>query len=99
LAVGEEGERRAGGLVWVEGCVGEAGVVVDADEEVVPAGATFCADRAAAGRVAAALDAAELFGVDVDQLARSRPLVADDRFGRVLVEYRAAVPFQDRVHG
>ena len=59
--------------------VGEAGMVVDADMEVLPAAATPTAAPAAADAVANAVDAAELLGVDVDELAGALAFVADDR--------------------
>src|SRR5206468_6969948 len=79
-AVVEEVEGGAGCFVRVEGGVGEAAVVVDADVEVVPAGLAFAAGEQAGAGVAGAFDAAEFLDVDVDELAWSLPLLADDRF-------------------
>jgi len=47
LAVVEEAEGAVGCFVGVEGGVGESGVVVDADVEVVPAGLAFAAGEQA----------------------------------------------------
>jgi hypothetical protein len=98
LAVVEEVEGVGGCFGGVDAAVGEAAVVVDADEEVVPAGAAFRADRAAADRVVGPDDAAEFLDVDVDQLAGPVALIADDRFAAGWVESRAAVAVEDRVH-
>jgi len=95
----EEGERAGGCFVGVEGGVREAGVVVDADVEVVPAGLAAAAGEQAAVGVAGAFDAAEFLDVDVDELAGPVALVADDGFGGAGVEAGAAVAAQDRVHG
>ena len=75
------------------------GVVVDADEEVVPACFAFGAARPTGQGVAGAFDAAEPFNVDVDQLARSGALVAHDGLFRLGVEACLAVAAEDRVHG
>ncbi len=79
--------------------MGEPGVVVDADEQVVPARLAFGAERLAGEGVAWSSDPAELFDVDVDELAWPLPLVPDDRFGLTLIEPGAAVAGEDRVHG
>ena len=78
LAVVEEVEGGGGCFGWVDLAVGEPASVVDADEEVVPACFAFAAVGAAGERVAGPMDAAELFDVDVDQLAGPVALVAHD---------------------
>jgi hypothetical protein len=93
----QEGERRGGRLRRVEPGVGEPAVVVDADEEVLVAGAASRADQAAAD--AAAADQAQLFDVDMQQLTRPGTFIADNRLSGTLVEAGAAVAAEDRVHG
>ncbi len=97
-AVCEEVERVAGGLGRVEAGVGEPCVVVDADEQVLPAGPALGADRPAGRRVERSRDPAELFDVDMDQLARPLALVEDDRLRLLRIEAGAAVAAEDRVH-
>jgi hypothetical protein len=86
LAVGEEVEGVGGRFGGVDAAVGEAAVVVDADEEVVPAGAALGAGGAAGGWVVGPADPAEFLDVDVDQLAGPVAFVADDRFAAWRVE-------------
>ena len=98
LAVVEEVEGVGGCFGGVEGGVCEPCSVVDADEQVVPAGFAFAAVGQACVGVARSLDAAEPFDVDVDQLAGPLPFVADHRFTHGWVEAGDAVAAQDRVH-
>ena len=90
-AVEEAGD--GGCLLVVEHLgVGETAVVVDGDVDVLPAdsvadvagpvgvfGVVVLSAAAAHPPAGAALDAAELLDVDVEQLARSGAFVADDR--------------------
>jgi len=97
-AVVEEVEGGGGCFGGVAGGVGEPGFVVDADEQVVPAGFAFAAVGTARLGVAGPLDAAEPLGIDVDQLAGPQPLVADHRLTGSWLEAGDAVAAQDRVH-
>ena len=104
---GEEGQRPgeegAGAFLLLVGQdlgVGEPGGIVDADMDQVPADALLLAAAVAGDAMADAVDPAELLGVDVDQLARCGPLVADHR--RLRIERRQAAetePAQDRPDG
>lgn len=63
---------------------GEAGSVVDADMDELPAGAAGLALLRIAGDAMADLaEAAKLLDIDVDHLAGVLALVAPDRFGRL----------------
>ena len=96
----EEGDRRGGGLVWVERGEAQPAGIVDRDEQVLPAGFALRALRAVAGdAVAGPDDPAELLAVDVHELARPLALVADDLLrsaGGTSREQPMAA--QDRVH-
>ena len=94
----EEVEGGGGCFGGVDVAVGEPGFVVDAGEEVVPACFAFGAARPPGVGVSGSLDAAELFDVDVDQLAGSLAFVADHRLPRFGVEPGDAVAAEDRVH-
>jgi hypothetical protein len=82
----EEVECVGGCFGRVELGVGDACSVVDADEEVVPAGAAATAVGQACLQVAGSFDPAELFDVDVYEFAGPLPLVAEHRFGCMGVE-------------
>jgi hypothetical protein len=97
-AVVEEVEGGGGCFGGVEGGVREPCFVVDADEEVVPAGFAFGAVRPAGLRVAGSVDAAESLDVDVDQLAGPLTFVADHRLTHGWVEAGDTVAAEDRVH-
>jgi hypothetical protein len=94
----EEVEGGGGCFGGVEGGVSEPCFVVDADEQVVPAGFAFGAVGPAGLGVAGPLDAAESLDVDVDQLAGPLAFVADHRLAHGWVEAGDAVAAQDRVH-
>ena len=101
---GEEGQRPgeegAGALFLLVGQdlgVGEAGSIVDADMDQVPADALLLAAAIAGDAVADAVDPAELLGVDVDQFARGRPLVTDYR--RLGIERRKSAEAEPPEHG
>jgi hypothetical protein len=94
----EEVEGGGSCLVRVEGGVGKPCFVVDADEQVFPAGFAFGAVGPTCLRVSGSLDAPEALDVDVDKLAGPFALVADHGFGCGRVEARDAVAAQDRVH-
>jgi hypothetical protein len=82
----EEVERVGGCLARVELGVGEPCAVVDANEEVVPAGAAAAAVGQTCLRVAGSFDPAELFDVDVDQLTGLAAFVADHRLSELRVK-------------
>src|SRR5581483_797902 len=60
-------------------CVGEPGVVVDRQVQVLPAGVAVAGEPVAVDAFADRPEAAELLDVDVHKLARSLALVADNR--------------------
>ena len=70
-----EGRQDAGSLfVWEERGAGDAGVIVDGDVQGLGAGAWV-----AVGADAGACEAAQLLDVEVEEIARRRAFVADDR--------------------
>ena len=79
----EEGRRRGGGLVGVELREGEAGVVVDADMKVFPAGAGAGVAPVPGDAVTGAAKAAEFLDIKVQQVARVRVFVTPDGRRRV----------------
>jgi len=87
---GERALQKAGSgflaLVRQHFAIGKPTGIVDADMQAFPTDPVMSIDRAGAASgnaVANAGDASELFGVEVQQLARARPLVAHDRRRRV----------------
>jgi hypothetical protein len=85
--VDEEGEAGAALLVGVDLGIGQPGVVVDGQVQVLPADAAArtLAGAIAGDAVADAREATELLDVDVDQLARLGALVAAHGLGRLKV--------------
>jgi hypothetical protein len=80
----EKGDGGGLALVGQDLGIGQARSVVDRDMEVFPADAAGPVSAAVAGdAVADAGDLAELLGVEVDQLARPRALIAYDRWPRL----------------
>ena len=79
----EEGRGSGGGLVGIELGEGEAGVVVDADMEVFPAGAGAGVAAVPGEAVTGAVKAAEFLDVEVQQVARVGMFVAADGRRRV----------------
>ena len=75
---GEEG-GAVGRAAGEQLAVGETGVVVDRDVQVLPAGAGAALHAVLEDPFADLVEAAELFRVDVQQLARTVALVADAR--------------------
>ena len=96
----EEAKRRVGRLVGIDGCEAEAGVVVDRDVQVLPAG-TVGSSRAITGdSMAGPYDPAQLLDVDVHELTWTGALVADDLLARRAYDQpRASVPAKHSVHG
>ena len=85
---GESGEEKGDGalraLVREELGEGDAGVIIDGDVKVLPTGAAGVIALAVAGdAMAEALDAGELLNIEVDEFARSGPLVAAQRWRRL----------------
>src|SRR5213078_4710234 len=74
---GEEGGAVLLALSWQQLGVGEAGVVVDRDVQVLPASARAAFDAVLEDPFADVVEAAEFLAVDVQQLARTIALVAD----------------------
>jgi hypothetical protein len=77
-ALGERGDCR-GGLVVVDLGVREPAAVVDDRVHVLPADPPRPPSAVAGDGVAGLIELAQLLGVDVQQLARARPQVADYR--------------------
>jgi len=78
---------------------GDAGVVVDGHEQHLPAESADMVTRVTGDAVAQPLDAAELLGVDVQQVARSGVLVALHGLDRLQVgQLREACPAQYAAH-
>ena len=76
----QESDGTARGLIWEELSESEAGMIVDGDVEILPAGARSVIALAISGdAVARADDAGELFDVEMDEFARLRAFVAADR--------------------
>ena len=73
----EEGAGAGLALVGQDLAVGESGCIVDGDMEDLPAAMAAAAGAITGDAVADALDAAELLGIDVQQLAGAGALVAD----------------------
>src|SRR3984957_2772314 len=87
----EEGHCAIGLLVRFDLGEGDAGMVVDADMDILPTCApTAASSTALTGSIpteemAHLLDASELFDIDVDHLAGDGTLIAAHRFGRLQV--------------
>src|SRR5262249_50987628 len=90
-------------LVWQDFAVGKPASVVDADMQALPTDPVMPIDRTSAApsdTMGDACDPPELLGVEVQQLARARPLVAQDWHGRVdRLEVIETEPAQDLCHG
>ena len=99
----EEGDRAGLAFVRQDLGVGESRGVIAGDVQVFSANAAVAVDHAGApagDTVADTGDAAELLGVDVDQLAWLLALVAPDRGGRIeLLEAAQTQAAQDRADG
>src|SRR5215467_8016044 len=80
----EKGDGAALLLVGHDLGKGDAGVIVDANVDILPADATAAAlaSAVAGNAVADVIELAELFDVDVDQLAGMLAFVASDRLDR-----------------
>ena len=72
--------------------VGQAGVVVDGDVQVLPASPATAIDAIPQDRLSDHVEAAQLLGIDMHQLARPGPLIADDRIALRPRQARAAPP-------
>ncbi|CAG2518536.1 hypothetical protein BCCR75714_07252 (plasmid) [Burkholderia sola] len=81
-------------LVWMHCRVGNPGVIVHCDEQVLPANAVHCIAPIAGDTMARTRDTAKLLDVDVQQIARRLVLVALNRFTRLQV----AQPRQSGTH-
>lgn len=100
---GDGSTKEVGGggaaLVGEDVGKGEAGVVINGDMQVFPAGADAATHRRC-DAVARAKDAAQFFDVQVEQVARTGALVALDRWRRIeiahAVEASAAQKAADR---
>ena len=75
----EEGDGAASGLIGQELSEGDAGMIVDGDMEILPAGPRGVIVAITSDAVTGALDASELFDVEVDEITRLLPLVTAQR--------------------
>ena len=76
-------ENALGPFIWEQASEGEAGVVVDGDVETFNAGSWVAEGAIAGGADAWAKEAAQLFDVEVEEVARGSAFVAQRRrFGR-----------------
>ncbi len=97
---GEEAGAGFTGLGRQQLGVGQPRAVVDGDVEVLPAKPALASGSVAGDAVAEAVDAAELLGVDVDQLAWLGALVAHDLGTLIeLLEAAEAAAAQDSSDG
>ena len=95
----EDGDGGAG-LVRMDLGEADAGVVVDADVHVVPAGPGRALAAVSGDGVAGLLEAREFLDVQVEQFTGMLPLVAPDRRGRLEgVEPVEPCPAQDPADG
>ena len=78
----EEVHRRVLALVRADCRMTEAGVVIDADMQALPANAAHPVPAVAGHTMTRPLDAAELLGVEMQQFAGMGPLVTPDRSWR-----------------
>ena len=78
--------------------VGQAGVVVDGDVQVLPAGPAAAIDPVLEDAFSDHVEAAQLLGIDVHQLARPCPLIPDDRIALGARQARAPPPPQHLPH-
>jgi hypothetical protein len=78
--------------------VGEPGVVVDREVEVLPAGAAVASEAVAVNALADRPEAPELFDVDVHELTRTGTLVAGNRAADRLPQARDAVAAEHLPH-
>lgn len=104
LEPGDRAFEKAGGgrgsFIGEDLRVGEAGSIVDGHVNELPSDASRVLPTIAGDAMADAADAAKLFDIDVDELARAVPLVSDDGlFGFEALEPREAVPGQDASDG
>ena len=96
----EERHRALFALVGEDFRVGQAGGIVDADVEEIPADAAAAAGSITGDAVSNAVDLAELLDVKVDQLAGAVALVADRLESEVeRGESAEAAPAQDEADG
>ncbi|KQT70250.1 hypothetical protein ASG51_14460 [Methylobacterium sp. Leaf465] len=102
LEIEEEGEAGAALLVRMDLGVGQPGMVVDGQVQILPAdpAALALAGALAGDAMAGALEAAELLDVDVDQLAGPLAFVALHGRGRFeITDAVQAVPAQHPADG
>jgi len=91
----EEGGAVFLALAWQQLGVGEAGVVVDRDVQVLPAGARAALHTVLEDPLADVVETAELLGVDMQQLARTLALITHPRIALRAGQPRAAGATQD----
>jgi hypothetical protein len=92
----KEGGSGWGSFVSQDFGVSQTGGVIDGDVNELPAGSSTALPAVACDAVADDLDAAQLLGVDMDELSRMVSLVAADGFLRVeVLEPRKTLADQD----
>jgi hypothetical protein len=75
----KEAEGAASGFVWEELSEGNSGMIIDGDVQILPAGAGGVIVAIARNAVAGALDARELFDVEMDEITRPLTLITTQR--------------------
>jgi hypothetical protein len=97
----KEGGCGRGSFVGEDLGISEAGGIIDGDMDELPAGSPIGALSSVAGdAMSDDLDAAELLGIDVDELTGAVSLVVKNgRLGIQVLESREAVSGQDAGHG
>jgi hypothetical protein len=95
----KEGGSGGGSFVSQDFGISQTGGVVDGNVNELPAGSPAALPAVASDAVADDLDAAQLLGVDMDELSGTVSLVAADGFFRVeILEPRETHPGQDAGH-
>ena len=79
----EESDGAVLGFIWHDASKGNAGSVIDGDVDIFPSRALAEIAAVAGDAVTGALDAGELFDVEVNELAWVSPLVAPRRRWRI----------------
>jgi len=79
----QEGFGGVLALVGEDFDVGEAGVIIDAGVDELPADAAYVFGSIAVDAMADPADACQLLSIDVQQVARSRVLIASGWLGRL----------------
>jgi len=87
----QEGRRRWGFLIGQDLGESDAGVVVDGDMHVLPAGAMNAAAAVAGDATTDGVETSDLLDIEVEQIARSSMFIAQDRCSRLQISNAAEV--------